>query len=165
MSKSEVKDVKSADDVAAVGVSMKSIAGSGKDGVEIAVQTHFPLDLSAEEMDENLDILAGRLARQRVIGEIPAYLEAIEKHEQDIYQIKKDTAAITERKKKDWKESGRSGPMKLSANSKREFNAIEQNLETYEEKLAILKVKLAEAISVRDGLEAGVEQRNVANVC
>jgi hypothetical protein len=157
------KEVKTSDEVAAVGVSMKSIAGSGKDGVEIAVQTHFPLDLTEDQMDGYLDLLSGRLARQRVVGEIPALEEAIEKHYDDIKQIKTDTARIDAQHKKDWAASGRKGPVKLTNSNVKQREAVMANIETYEEKVAILEKKLEEALAVRDTLRE--ETTNVANVC
>lgn len=134
----------------AVGVSLKSICGSGKDGVEMVFQTHFPSSLSAEEMDLLLDKYAKRLERQRLIGEIPEIKEGIARHKKSIKDIEDGIVRIDRQQQLDWEKSGRSGQAKLSAANQKQREESSINLKGWREGLEKLEAKLAEANALLD---------------
>jgi len=147
-------------EVAAVGVSMKSIAGSGKDGTEIVLQTHFPSDLSSDEMDFHLDKLAGRLDRQRQIGEIPAIREQIAMCLKSIKAIEDDTERLDRGAQKDWEDSGRTGKVQFSKANQKQREEIALNLKGWKDKLADAEARLNKALELLN--EGEVEQVRAA---
>ena len=147
-------------EVAAVGVSMQTQAGSGKDLTNITLQTHFPSDISSDDMDEQLDKLAGSLERQRVIGEIPAIIESIAKHNKSIDNILSDIDRIDTKAQKDWDKSGRSGSVKLSNANHKHREETANTIKHWRDMLDIEEKKLAIALETRGTIN--VQQVKVA---
>jgi hypothetical protein len=147
-------------EVSAIGVSMKSIAGSGKDGTEIVLQTHFPSDLTPDQMDWHLDKLAGRLDRQRTIGEIPALIESVEHCKKSIRNIEEDTERLDRSSQKDWEDSGRSGKVQFSKANQKQREEIALNLKGWKDRLAEAQNKLSIATGLLN--EGKVEQVKAA---
>ena len=132
-------------------VSMTTQVGSGPDAVNLVVQSHVDVTRSGEDIDVDLDKIAQRLERQRVIGEIPAYVENIERCQGQIDQMEKDLKRLDASFDEKWKKSGKQGDPKDSPANAKHRTEVLLNVKNLEESIQVNQNKLSFAIEVRDG--------------
>jgi hypothetical protein len=132
-------------------VSFTTMAGSGPDQTNIVVQTHIDVTQDAGDIDNQLDMISARLERQRVIGEIPARAENIERMTSQIKQMESDTKRLDKEAQADWQKSGRSGDFKLSKANQKNRDEVEINVKNLKDRIKDEQNKLEYAIEVRDG--------------
>jgi hypothetical protein len=126
-------------------VSLTTAAGSGPDQTNLVIQTHMPMDWSESEMDWFLDKLSARLARQRIVGDIPKHQGDIKHCKKAINNIESDIARLDSNQQIDWDKSGRSGTVKLSAANQKAREDTALTLKQWKERLVDSERLLAEA--------------------
>lgn len=132
-------------------VSMTTQVGSGPDATNLVVQSHVDITRSGEDIDVDLDKLAQRLERQRVIGEIPAFVENIERCKSQIRKMNEDMQRLDGDFAEKWKKSGKTGDPKDSPQNAKHRKEVLLNIKTLEDSIQENENKLSFAIEVRDG--------------
>jgi len=135
----------------AMGISIKGIVGSGKDGSELAMSTYVDASLPREEIDHMLDKIMFCVQRQRIVGDIPFLVEQINHCEKSINSITEAIARDDRIAESQWEKQGKHGNVKLKQAEKQrrdqqlvDLNGWQTDLEGYQKKLKEAEVLLAE---------------------
>jgi hypothetical protein len=132
-------------------ISFTTQIGSGPDATNMVVQASVDITKDEGDIDLELDKIACRLERQRVIGEIPMYIENIERCRSQINQMNEDMGRLDAKAQEDWQKSGRKGELKLSKQNEQNRVEVLLNIKKLEDRIKTDENKLNYAIEVRDG--------------
>lgn len=144
-------DISQHEDGQAMGVSFKTIVGSGKDGQELAMSTHVGSNWSDKKINGMLDKISRILERQRVIGEIPFLEEKIKGLKEGIENVIEQTNLVDTKHQIDWEKKNKRGKVVLSESQEAERNNLMINLGRHQEDLEEATKQLNHAKSLRDG--------------
>ncbi len=148
-------------DVTAMGISFKTMLGSGKDGAEFAMSTYIASDLPEEEINSMLDKMQNCINRQRVLGEIPFINEQIAHCEKSIDSVTNGIVAFDQRCEADWNKQSKHGNMKLKQADQEKRNQQMIDLNGWKRDLEIYQEKLRQAQSTLDGSGEVEQERAV----
>jgi hypothetical protein len=135
-------------------VNFTTQVGSGPDASNVVVQASVDKTLDADGVDAEFDFIAGRLSRQRIIGEIPAYVENIERMRGQIDQMEGDMKRLDVVAQEKWEKSGRAGKVEYNKSDNKNRTECLLNIKTLKERIKENENKLNYAIEVRDGKKA-----------
>jgi hypothetical protein len=132
-------------------VSMTTVAGSGPDATNIVVQMSLDVTQPQDVIDAALDKWADSLDRQRIIGEIPAYMENIDRAKRQISQMEDDRDRLDKQAQKDWEKSGRNGKVKHSPANEKNRIEVALNIKKLQEQIQENIKKLDFAMELKNG--------------
>lgn len=143
---------KSAADYASM--SMTTLAGSGPDATNIVAQYNVDITKGQKHIDDEMDLIADALARQREVGNIASYEENIFNCTKQVGIFEEDIKGMENRAAASWKSSKRTGKPELNSNDDKRKRELLKEINRLKESRQEWQNKLVYALELRDGKAA-----------